>query len=488
MINSFETKIKELFGVDLRALAALRILVSLLVIFDLIFRAGDITAFYSDHGILPRNSYIEQFDSYYVSLYLINGTPFVQMILFFVTGFFAVLFFLGYCTQIVTIILWFLVASLHARNPLILTGGDTLLNLLLFWSIFLPLGARYSVDNILDPSGQKLPERILSFGTLAILAQVAFVYFFTALCKVSPEWLGGSAILRALNIDQYVLPFGLFLRQYPNLMKLLTHAVYGLEFVGPILLFLPFYTTFIRSILILAFFCLQAGFGLCLSVGIFPFSTSIAMLPFVPSWFWDRLDSSLSLIFAYLLDFFKKKNFLLRTPYCSLSLRTPWFTNFLPLLFLMTVLMWNLQSVDSLKFQMPMWLQRISYLLNIQQGWIMFGPKFLNEDFYYVYQGTLKSGKKIDLFKGGEEIDWKEPKNMSSVYKNHRWRTYVRNLWVSGNKLYPPYAQYLCHKWNKNHTGDNELTELEFYYIREKTLKKWFDKPVIGLMYKHGCY
>ena len=35
---------------------------------------------------------------------------------------------------------------MESRNPIILHGGDIVLRMMLFWSLFLPLGARWSAD------------------------------------------------------------------------------------------------------------------------------------------------------------------------------------------------------------------------------------------------------------------------------------------------------------------------------------------------------
>ena len=150
-INKFiSLKIEEICGVDLRSLALLRMGLAILVICDIIFRFPDLRAFYSDEGLMPRNVHVELYGSSYISAYLLNGLPVVIGMLFVITIFFAVLFFFGFHTKISNIALWFLMTSLHGRNPLVLTGGDTLFHLILFWCMFLPLHARFSVDNILS--------------------------------------------------------------------------------------------------------------------------------------------------------------------------------------------------------------------------------------------------------------------------------------------------------------------------------------------------
>ncbi len=145
----FREKFAELFGVDLRSLAALRVAMAMLIIIDLIRRSRDLVAHYTDFGVLPRTALIEEYSRWRISLHLANGTWEFQALLFTIAGIFAVALLLGYRTRVVTIASWFMLASLHARNPLLLDGGDVLLRVTLFWAIFLPWGACWSIDRAL---------------------------------------------------------------------------------------------------------------------------------------------------------------------------------------------------------------------------------------------------------------------------------------------------------------------------------------------------
>lgn len=49
-----KTKLTEIFGADLRSLAALRIGVALLILYDLSQRSRDLVAHYIDFGQIPR--------------------------------------------------------------------------------------------------------------------------------------------------------------------------------------------------------------------------------------------------------------------------------------------------------------------------------------------------------------------------------------------------------------------------------------------------
>lgn len=238
-------KFAEVFGVDLRSLAALRIMLGLLVVADLILRATDFRAHYTDAGILPRSQLIEEglIGDTKFSLLLANGDLVILALFFCVTAIAAICMILGYRTRLMTIIVWVMVISIQFRNPMLLNAGDTLLRLLLFWSMFLPLGAYWSVDRWREAAPRRLSMQFLSIGTIGLLLQIAFVYVFTALLKTGDAWrVDGTALYYALNMDQLVTPFGAWMTQFPDLLRLLTFATLGLEAIGPFLLFFPFFT------------------------------------------------------------------------------------------------------------------------------------------------------------------------------------------------------------------------------------------------------
>jgi hypothetical protein len=70
-------------------------------------------------------------------------------VLFAIAALVAIALLVGYRTRLATVLLA-LLASLQARNPTLIQGGDNLLLLLLFWGMFLPLGARFAIDAALD--------------------------------------------------------------------------------------------------------------------------------------------------------------------------------------------------------------------------------------------------------------------------------------------------------------------------------------------------
>ncbi|MBD1896331.1 HTTM domain-containing protein [Coleofasciculus sp. FACHB-129] len=322
--SGFERKLEELFGLDLRSLALFRIGLALLVVTDLINRSKDLKAHYTDFGILPRAPLIEQFlNSWFWSVHLFSGQALFQSFLFLFAGFIAFALLIGYRTRFVTIVSWALLVSLHSRNPMVLSAGDIEFRLLLFWAMFLPLGACYSVDSALNSSSKALPERILSGATVALTLQICFVYWFTWALKSDPIWWKeGSAVYYALSIDQFATPIGQFFLGFPPpLLVFLTYTTLGIELLGPFLLFIPIRTSFFRLCAVVTFILLHLGFGLGLTLGLFPFISAIAWLVFIPSEFWNGISQrlqtpqrqGLKIYYDGECGFCKKTVYLLRT-------------------------------------------------------------------------------------------------------------------------------------------------------------------------------
>ena len=317
------TKLEQLFGLDLRSLAVLRIGLALLILTDLFKRAFDLQSHYSDEGILPRSVLIEQnLNPWRWSIHLFSGQALFQGVLFILAGAIAIALLFGYRTRFVTIISWALLLSLQLRNPLINNAGDVELRLILFWSIFLPLGAHYSVDRALNSSSRILPKRLLSPATVALTLQVCFVYWFTWSLKSDPIWhTEGSAVYYALNLDYLVTPIGKFLLNFPSLLVFLTFTTLWFELLGPFLLFVPFRTDFFRFLAVMLFVGLHLGFGAGLLIGLFPYVSAVAWLAFLPSGFWQVISQRFSkstnqeikVYYNQKQDFSHKIAYLLRT-------------------------------------------------------------------------------------------------------------------------------------------------------------------------------
>lgn len=460
-MNKFKNKLIELFGIDLRSLALFRIGLALVLLGDLLVRLQDLKAHYSDAGVIPRGALINFFlDSWSISVHLINGQWQTQLILFIVQIVFAIALLVGYHTRLATVVSWFLLLSLQMRNTMILQGGDIVLKVLFFWSMFLPLGAYWSIDQKLK---KQIPSsfQIISAGTVGLLLQICFIYWFTALLKTDPVWrVDGTAIWYALSIEQYTTPLGAQLLHYPTLLKILTFATFYLEAFGPFFAFSPMWTGPLRIATVVAFLIFHLiGLNLTMELALFPYVCAVAWIVFIPAWFWDKILKKQELV----------SNSLISPPW-----RASWFSNFLASFFLVYITLWNISTLGiSWPFFSPP-PPIIASLSGVDQAWDMFSPYPLTADGWYVIPGQLKDGTEVDVFKNGAPVDWEKPPSLAAVYPNDRWRSYLMNLFLEeeGESYLPFYARYLCRNWNENHPEDQQLVSFDIYYmVKENSLE-----------------
>lgn len=467
--TKWSRKLNEMFGIDIRSLALFRIGLGLILLGDLFLRLQDLNAHYTDDGVLPRDVLIANLiGSWNISLHLITGSWQIQLVLFVLAAIFGVALCLGYKTKLATILSWFLLISLHSRNPMITQGGDFVLRLLLFWAMFLPLNGCWSLDHWLK--GKKpFSNQIVSAATVALLLQICFIYWFSALLKTDDSWRReGTAVWYALSIEQLSTSFGIVLLQYPALLKILTFATLYLEAFGPFFAFSPFWTGPLRFATALIFMLFHlVGLNFTLELGLFPYVCAVAWIVFIPEWFWN-------------LVFKQTANKL------EITWKAGWVTNGLAVFFLFDIFSGNLRSLGLSTPQ----IQALDSLLKIKQNWNMFSPYPYRVDGWYVIPAKLRDGTEVDLFNNGNPLSWEKPPIISATYKNDRWRLFMMNLFDDDDEaILLPYARYLCREWNKSHSFDKQLLSFDIAFMKKTNTFKGPSTPHKKIiLWHHQCY
>src|SRR5262245_9631729 len=117
----------NVFGLDVRSLAVLRMALGGILLADLWVRSSDFAAMYTDDGIAPVALLRSLTGGGQWSLHLLSGAVWFQLTLFVVAALFALALLAGLRTRLATIASWALISSLHVRLPVVLNAGDTLL-------------------------------------------------------------------------------------------------------------------------------------------------------------------------------------------------------------------------------------------------------------------------------------------------------------------------------------------------------------------------
>lgn len=525
-----QTKLGEIFSADLRSLAAFRIAIAVVIIFDLLGRIPNLRVHYTDEGILPRSLLVDSFVRWRWSLNLINDTFEFQLALLLAALFVATCMLLGYRTRLMVVLVWILITSLQVRNPMVLSGADTFLRVILFWAMFLPLGAVWSIDSKRTSLERDLSRKFLSFATIGIFFQIAFMYWFTAALKSGPEWRSeGTALYYALGANHITKPFGEYLHQFPELLRVMTHASLGLEIIAPILLFFPFKNGPLRTISIVSIMGFHLGIYLTMDVGIFPWSSALSMLCFLPTWFWDTLLPRVRTALPIrpdavmqrwwprferpVLNFWTpiRQRLALPNGYPGdhrnlmtvgtasgpegrdqrargsdpgthspnvLVLRSHVVTNLFLAFCLVFVFLWNLTAVS--EFNLPAEVRPFGYSSGLYQKWSMFAPHPSKATVWLVVRGELENGQTLDLLTPIvhddltriSNVSWAPPDDdVGEYYGDKYWRKYLTAIGREDKAdERRAFAAYTCRTWNAHYGGDAHLTTVQFFMMRQPTL------------------
>ncbi|MFC4549546.1 MULTISPECIES: HTTM domain-containing protein [Halorussus] len=470
------------FGVDARALAALRISLGLLLIADALGRSRNLVAFYTDAGVLPRAALRESYPLLArFSLHALSGSPLVQAALLTVAVVFGLALLSGYRTRLATAGSLVLLVSLHARNPLVLNGGDALLRRLLFWGLFLPLGERWSADALRRrgaPSDDAAPRRrVASVASAALLVQVVLVYTVNAGLKLRGDlWLRGEAVRYVLSLDQFTVLLGDVLANYPTLLGVVDRLWLGMLVCSVLLIAL---TGRARTGFVALFVGTHLGMALTMRLGLFPLISVAALLAFLPSSVWDVLESNFaspnsrggedagesvrspadSRRFGRLATVVPSST--ITRPGVPRSL-SRWASRLAPLVaacLLVALLGWNAAVlVDGGSNEVAS---------ADDTPWGMFAPEPMQTDGWYVVPAELASGDRVDAFHR-RPVRWDRPTDVARSYPTARWRKYLTNVRRSEYAAQRrSFAGFLCERWNRNR--DDELTRLAVYFVAQPT-------------------
>ena len=468
--------LERVLSLDRRSLVWFRIALGLFTTADVLHRLLDFRALYSDFGALPRSAVTGEYaNRWHLSLHVASDAIWWELLLFAVCALAGLAMAIGYRTWISTLVAWVLVVSLQNRNEAAMDGGDMVQRLLLFWALFLPLGAMWSVDAVRGGAGAAITRaRVFSPGSVALNIQMASIFFFAALLKTGDSWRKDfNAVWYVLNWDVYTTSIGVWLRQFHDLLRGFTIGTMILEGIFPLLLFVPWAP--VRVFAILSLVSLHVGFVVVMKLFMFASVMILGWMSLMPAWFWEKLGVGFELREAWQT---RLRWLSARLPggaaaegdsgsWSALE-RFPRAANWFATLCLIYVCCWNIRGVYP-PFQrvFPQSANAFAFSLRLDQYWIMFAPTPVREDGWFVAPGRLADGQIVDVFRDGAPVSWERPPLVADTYINRRWR---RFLWTvtradaPGYRRY--YASYLCRQWDSRH--DEILESFDLVLMHEE--------------------
>jgi hypothetical protein len=500
----------NMFGLDYRSLALLRIGLALCLLWVAYANAYEMRAFYTDDGVMPRAALLDSSDFHGFSLYFVTGSEPGVAILFGVQILLNIMMLVGYRTRLATVGSYLFLFSMQNRAPILLYGADLSLRLGLFWAVFLPLANRFSVDRLLGriSAGPKMDlQMYLGIAGIAFIAQVGMIYTGGALLKTGRTWqVDHTAVAYALSLEAYSRPLGQWLAHFTALTKLLTICTLYLELYGPILFILPVFSKWSRLAGIAAFASLQFGFGLCMTMGVFGAVMISLTLALLPAIFWDRFAEPVGMRlagrFRGIIDRWKSmaqiapiagigcwiklqrdKN-AIASP--ASSRRAPVAIRFIPKIvinivlafLLLTMILWNIGNIPGQPWWLPPAVDTLAFTIGLNQMWDMFAPDPATNDGWIVVAGTLRNGQSVDLMSGQSPVSFDKPPNVAGSYQSQIWMAYL-GYYLSDD---PPnaelFARYLRLTWDERHTGDQRLQSIEIDAMEQNVEPDFTRTPV----------
>lgn len=278
-------KRKKVFGLDIRSLGAFRVVIGLVLIYDLLFeRLFYFKELYGSNGFMNQNflnSTIYK-DSIFGFIQTSAEMPFVFALALISYSCFV----LGYLHKVNRILTPLLYVYISHKYFLTLIGADQIITVLLLFSIFLPLDKTFLIKS----KNTYKNYEIRGIPTWAILIQISMIYFFNAINKTGNLWLSGDAVKVAVSDTILSRPYSYLLANNDLLNHFATYFSYAFEFLFPLLLFFPFKNRKIR--LLLSFFVIIFHFSISffMNVGHFHLAFLSVAILLLPPKFWILLS------------------------------------------------------------------------------------------------------------------------------------------------------------------------------------------------------
>lgn len=462
-------------ALDLRSIAVFRILIGGIILYDLVNRIPYAELFLSDAGAFSRTDLLALTNRpWSFSVYMMLGETSQVVALMLINAATALLLMAGLWTRWASLLCWILLISLQHRNPLVLNGGDTLLSLLVFWAMFLPLNGRWSLDALLSKDGVgtfPVTNRYVGIPGMALMLQVVFLYAFTVMLKTGGLWKSGEAVGYVVMNMSLIKAGAVWLSQFEGLLPFISKLTWHWEWFGCLLLLCPFANGLTRMAAIFGYSLMQLSFYLTLDLALFPFVSTAACLALLPGQFW-RLSERL-----WRDGPWERGVEVLRREAVSMRgrggkiMRPGRGAAVLTGTALALVLFWNLRGLpDSpLKQQTPDWVKQVMYAAKLRQSWGMFAANPPRTSKWYALEAQLANGDSIDLLNPSEPFTLRRPQLFTDRLPDRRWTKFLSALSKKKYRsLRDDFLEYFVSRWNRRVDGPRKIERVRMLYVRER--------------------
>lgn len=221
----------------------LRVALGAIVLYQLLGHWADRGRLWGPHGFLPAWLFARDLGAHGGPSWFATGSDVAFEALCVAAVLVAILYTVGWQTRWTGVWLYVAIWSLVKRNPFFLSGGDTLMLVMLPFLLLLDTAAYLSVDSgwrrPAAPAPPLSPVAALlhNIGLGCVFAQLAVFYGFAGLYKLlGATWPDGTAVYYTLRLPEFERAAAPLLYGSPALVALLTWATLAFELGTPWLL------------------------------------------------------------------------------------------------------------------------------------------------------------------------------------------------------------------------------------------------------------
>jgi Vitamin K-dependent gamma-carboxylase len=455
---------------DIAPLALFRILYGL-QLFNWFWQLfPNLTAFFTDEGILPRRALLLTYADRF-SLLNLFGEWWQVALVWLASCAVALCVAVGWHTRLACFLAFVLVSSFSWRDPLILDGSDFVFRVVPLWLTFTNAGDLYSLDAFIRGTprvarGWALPIRLLEF-------QVGWIYLTTGVEKLAGRyWVDGTATHYALQLEHtfgrwWARPIAL----QPFLTQLGSWGTLAVE-----LAFLPLAMTPSRATRLLAVVAaagLHLGILTLMNVGNFPVIMLSALVLFIPPEWVRRVMRDRD-----------------REPFVVAE-ASPRGRNVVPAALLLVV------AIASFATAVPRQLESLRpsgdaatllRFLSLDQRWDMFSPDPAWWDWWLIAPARLADDTTFDLYTGAPAADRSE--RYSDPFYTRWVKVHERIAMPSYADYRLEYARHFCRARNRHLApGQAPLDTFEVLYVERTIQAPGEGPPVIRefQVWSHEC-
>jgi hypothetical protein len=432
------------FTLDARSLAVYRIGLGAILVADCLLRTRDFRLMFAADGVFPLETLARYYaDATFWSLAVAVDATWWSGVVLALEGIAGVALAVGYHTRVATILAWVALVSVIRRTSPATNAGDTWLACQVFWSMFLPLGARWSLDARRGDIGQRAVGAVRSVASAALVLQLAAVYVGAGLSKCNPSWFAGDALTHALSVHDHGTPLGMLLGNIAWIARPLQWGVLLGEIGLPLMLIaLP--APRIRGGIVALAIAFHVAIWMTMTVGLFAAIGIVAWLPLIPGTAWpaERGEPRIA----------------------GLGRAASWACGLAGLL---AAAAFVHQVTPLAAHPLPRPLAAGINLLCLPQEWGMFGGVPAQEQWVYG-RGVLADGSVVDLLRDGRPLEQERPVGGFTSLPHHRWHKF---LWVLPrphvNVFAEPAAAAIARDWNERHDASRQVVAFEIRFGRQ---------------------